>query len=266
MQKQCKRNVDLFIIAAGKGSRMGGNIPKALLSVDGKQCLTSTLLKIAGKFDNVYIVTNNSIQEIWDDYFNSMMVRSDIYPNYSNVSISSGLGDGHAVMSALTKVYGTDQSPKNEVVICWGDVYFPNHELVDELINNKSSATGIIPAVKENNPYVTLLVDEQMNCQSADFSKMGENHPTGFHDLSIFKFDRCKLQQMLQMLHNSFWKNGRYITPGGELSLLYTFHAFYNSEFEPLKVYESDYVTYGFNTPEEVRSIEDKINQGAKDE
>lgn len=258
------KKIDLFIIAAGKGSRMGGNIPKALLAVGGEICLTATLKNIGDKFDNVYVVTNNSIQDIWEDYFKTIKNRLDIYPNITNVPISSGLGDGHATLVALTNVYEWQNFYYlNDVVVCWGDVYFPNPELIDELIENKSSPTGVIPATKEDNPYVTLLVDGGMNCMSADFSKWGECHPNGFHDLSVFKFNGKLLYSKLNTLHDSFWKSGRYITPSGELSLLYTFHSFFNDSNEaapaPLKVYESDYTTYSFNTPEEVFTIEEKI-------
>lgn len=257
------KNIDLVIVAAGKGSRMGGNIPKALLKVGGEVCLTSTLRKIANKFDNVYVITNNAIQGVWEDYFLRVKLDEKIPHNIINVPINSGLGDGHAVMSGLTTISNSDKvTLAAGVVICWGDVYFPDPELIDELILNTSSSTGIIPVVKESNPYVTILVDDDMNCQSADFSKWNECHPSGFHDLSVFKFNSDVLMTALELLHCSFWKNGRYITPGGELSLLYAFHVLYNmadSSSPALKVYESDYVTYSFNTPEEVLAIENKI-------
>jgi molybdopterin-guanine dinucleotide biosynthesis protein A len=262
------KKIDLIIVAAGKGSRMGGNIPKALLEVGGEVCLTSTLRKIANKFDNVYILTNNAIQGVWDDYFASKTFGADIAGHITNVPINSGLGDGHAVMSGMISIADDENAKLAEnVIVCWGDVYFPDPELIDELILNTSSATGVIPVVKEDNPYVTILVDDDMNCQSADFSKWNECHPTGFHDLSVFKFNTTQLYIALSILHCTFWKNGRYITPGGELSLLYTFHTFYNATIDnesetavpALKVYESDYTTYSFNTPEEIKEIEKKI-------
>ena len=52
---------DLFIIAAGKGTRMSalGSLPKALMDVGGKSNLQNTLEKAEGKFDQIYIVANN---------------------------------------------------------------------------------------------------------------------------------------------------------------------------------------------------------------
>jgi hypothetical protein len=99
-----------------------------------------------------------------------------------------------------------------------------------------------------------------MNCVSADFSKYGEKHPSGFHDQSVFRFRKSELWESLSNLHAAFWKNGRYITPGGELSLLHAFHFMYNTE-QSLQVYETDYPTLSFNTPEEVASIQLEINR-----
>lgn len=253
-------STDLFIIAAGKGSRMGGNIPKALVPIaDGQPCLTTTLQQIGHKFRKVFVVTNEIIQDRWLEYFNELSRFPRLAQNVFNVPISSGLGDGHAVMRGLEAVGLA--SPPNDVVIMWGDVFVQHAEIADELLSfNIRKYSGIIPAVRENNPYVSLLVDGEMNCISADFSKYGENHPTGFHDQSIFRFNGHELLKSLRALHSCFWKGGRYITPGGELSMLYAFHYLYNQDDAAI-VYETIYPTLSFNTPDEVLSIQKEINQ-----
>ena len=242
----------LYIIAAGKGSRMGGSVPKALVPINDEPNLTTMLRQVGHKFDAVYVVTNELIQDQWKKYF---MGIGSLGRNVINISISSGLGDGHAVLQALSKC----KDPMNDIVICWGDVFMQHHEIIDELLSQSLTSSGLIPAVREENPYVSLLVDDKMNCVSADFSKYGENHPTGFHDQSIFRFKKSFLQKALGDLHAAFWKNGRYITPGGELSLLHAFHYLYNRE-EPARVYETDYPTLSFNTREEVAHIQSEIN------
>jgi hypothetical protein len=94
-----------------------------------------------------------------------------------------------------------------------------------------------------------------MQCISADFSKHGESHANGFHDQSVFRFDISRLMKSLSDLHSALWKNDRYITPGGELSLLYSFHYLYNSH-DPVYVYETAHPTLSFNTIEEVVDIQ----------
>lgn len=260
------QKTDLFIIAAGKGSRMNINIPKALVPIsDGEPNLTTMLKQIGHKFRTVFIVTNENIQDQWMQYFN-FSKDQDLFKNVVNVAITSGLGDGHAVMMGLNesdKILTTMQMERaDDVVVCWGDVFIQYGETVDELLAHHlevSTSAGIMPAVKEVNPYVTLLVDDALKCRSADFSKYGENHPSGFHDQSIFRFKRNHLIDSLVSLHCSLWKNGRYMTQGGELSLLYTFHYLYNFG-RGVKVYETDYPTLSFNTLDEVQSIQKEIN------
>lgn len=252
---------DLYIIAAGKGSRMGGNIPKALVPINDQPCLTTTLQQVGHKFKNVFVVTNELLSIEWASYFKSLDQNyKSLCRNVTNIPISSGLGDGHAVMRALEtaeKLEGTS----HDVVILWGDAFIEHAELVDELLSmNIRQYSGIIPAVREANPYVSLLVDSDMSCISADFSKYGESHPTGFHDQSIFRFNRGELLKSLRVLHTCFWKGGRYITQGGELSMLYVFHYLYNT-CDAAVVYETSYPTKSFNTPEEVALIQQEISK-----
>lgn len=254
---------DLYIIAAGKGSRMGGILPKALVPItDGEPNLTTTLKQIGHKFNSVFVIVNADIQDEWMKYITTLDYR--LKKNVHFVPIVSGLGDGHAVMEGLLNVERIISSDlvSDDVVICWGDVFFQYSEIIDELLaKNLStmSGAGIMPALKENDPYVTLLVDEGLKCMSADFSKYGERHPSGFHDQSIFRFHREHLAVALCVMHDCFWKNGRYMTPGGEFSLLHTFHYFYNSG-EAVRVYETEYPTLSFNTPGEVAAIQQEIN------
>lgn len=251
---------DLYIIAAGKGSRMGGNLPKALVPIsDNEPNLTTTLKQVGHYFKNVFVVTNRMIQDKWGPYFDSL---GALGANVINVPIDSGLGDGHAVLEGFVQsVHHDNHADSDDIVVCWGDVFIQHSEIISELLgHNMRNCNGLVPAVREDNPYVTLLVDNHMNCSSADFSKYGENHPSGFHDQSIFRFKKRVLWDTLAKLHTAFWKGGRYIAPGGELSLLYAFHTLYNIK-RAVRVYETEYPTLSFNTPQEVVEIQEEINK-----
>jgi len=254
-------DADLYIIAAGKGSRMAVNIPKALVPIVDEPCLTTTLQQIGHKFTNVFVVTNYLVQDQWTEYFERLAkTYPELTKNIFDVPIHSGLGDGHAVFAGFTGANKHALSTSNNIVIAWGDVFFPQAEIIDELLIQKMGfASGLLPAVREDNPYISLLTNDEMDCASADFSKYGENHPTGFHDQSVFRFKRDELWKALSTLHAAFWKNGRYITPGGELSLLHAFHYLYNTEI-PARVYETDYPTLSFNTAAEVAQIQTEID------
>ena len=251
--------VDLYIIAAGKGSRMGGPLPKALVPINENEPNISTILKqTSGKFNHRYIVINELAVDAWEQYI-SEHASTGFLDDVSFISIASGLGDGHAVLSALSAV----ASESAEIVVMWGDVFLQYSETIDELLSKRlsvSTAAGYIPAVMEQNPYVTLLTDSANKIVSADFSKYGENHPSGWHDQSIFYFKRNILLDALIDLNTALWKNGRYITTGGELSMLYVFHYLYNIGSAAV-VFETDYPTFSFNTPEEVASIQKEIQK-----
>lgn len=256
---------DLYIIAAGKGSRMGGSLPKALVPIaDGEPNITTTLKQAAGKFKNIFIVINEQVEEEWFDYFKKQ--SADLMSNVVPISITSGLGDGHAVLSAFSKVRHLQIptiSQSEDVVIVWGDAFIQYEDTFTEILSKnmwQMSSSGVIPVVREQNPYVTLLVDPSMKCRSADFSKYGESHPSGFHDQSLFRFKRESLINALVAMNCALWKNGRYMTPGNELSLLYAFHYLYNIG-DAASVYETDYPTLSFNTPEEVAAIQQEISE-----
>jgi NDP-sugar pyrophosphorylase family protein len=262
---------DLYIIAAGKGSRMGGAIPKALVNITDKPCLTTTLQQIGHKFTNVFIVTNKEVDEAWMDYYVDLKKRyPELYKNVVNLSIHSGLGDGHAVMKGLDAAEGLNQyyssrglplmHVQENVIIAWGDVFFPQAEIIDELLEYQNTRySGVLPCTYESHPYVQLVSDVHRRCTHALFSKYGEVPGDGFHDQSVFLFKRSLIHATLKSLHAAMWKGNKYVTHNGELSLLYAFHYLYNMN-DPAIVYETKYPTLSFNTPEEVAAIQREID------
>jgi NDP-sugar pyrophosphorylase family protein len=256
-------SADLYIVAAGEGSRMKANVPKALIPISEEPCLTTTLQQVGHKFKKVFLISNILVQSKWSEYFRRL---EHSYPELAshvvNLPIASGLGDGHATFHgilAAERIAEIELAP--DMVVVWGDVFIPNGGIVDELLSISPESSGLLPAVREANPYVSLVVNEKMQCMAAELSKYGETRATGLHDQSIFRFCMTKLRASLFELHRSLWKNGRYISPGGELSLLYTFHQLYNSG-DPAYVYETQYPTMSFNTIEEVSEIQRDISSG----
>ena len=61
----------------------------------------------------------------------------------------------------------------------------------------------------------------------ANVLKIPDN--AGLHDQSVFEISRITSKASLGAVHNALWKGCRYITPSGELSLLYSFHQLNNS-------------------------------------
>lgn len=255
---------DLYIIAAGNGSRMGGSVPKALVPITDKPNLTTTLQQIGYKFRKVFIVTNELIFDQWTEYLRELAANfPTLYANVQHVPISSGRGDGHAVLEALNKTFGQNLSP--DIVIAWGDVFFPQAEIIDVLLKPKfdHKVWGVVPVVQEVRPYVTICVDEGSHITHADFAKLGETNESGWHDQSIFRFDRNQLHSRLNVMDQVLNKNGKYITGNHEMSLLHVFHFAANdcAVRSGIVFQETEYPTLSFNTVEEVAEIQKEIDE-----
>lgn len=247
---------DLYTVAAGNGSRLRADLPKALVPILEEPCLTTTLTLVSHKFRRVFIITNVVVQNLWSTYFGELgTVQPELAKRIVNVPITSGLGDGHATLHGMLAAERTERTVvASDVVIMWGDAFLPSGDLLDELLSIPNDGSGVVPARMENNPYVCLRVNQQMQCVAADFSKYGERHPTGWHDQSAFRFARLPLLGCLLELHRCLWKYDRYLSPGGELPLLYAFHSMYNAG-RAVQVYETSEATRSFNTNEEVYQI-----------
>jgi len=262
------KKADLYIIAAGTGSRMGGTVPKALVHITDKPCLTSTLQQAHEKFSRIFIVTNVLAAAAWTQYFKSLLEDyPEICDRVATIAISSGLGDGHATLSALKATRSArdlrgravQATPAAEVVVAWGDVFFQHAEIFDELLSTPMPGVGVVPAVMESSPYVALVTDQDGRCTSAEFSKYGEHREQGWHDQSIFRFKRAALESALEQLQAALWKGQRFIGHGNELSMLYVFHYLYN-QGQRIDVYATEWPTLSFNTPLEVAGIQTAID------
>lgn len=242
----------LYIIAAGLGSRMGNiSVPKALLPITeiGKPNILNSIEKAYSHFDKIFIIGNVLAKNTWLDFEKTL--PEEWQEKVELFLIDSGLGDGHAVLSALEE---TDNVGEQNVVILWGDAYIKDDAIFSEIVSFSTFNSGAVPVVLEKDPYVTFLVDQHLHVTAVDFSKRGEHHATGFHDQSIFKFNKSILENTLRRLHNAYWKNGRYVTDTGELTFLYVMHFLYN-EGRGVRAYPTEFPVLGYNTQEEFEKV-----------
>lgn len=250
--------INLIIIAAGNGKRMGNiNIPKVLYPVNGvpnlKRIITNAIASEV--FDSIDLVIKDSaitsFEKFLDD--NKFDIKINLMP------INSGLGDGHAILSAYNSYH---QSNKNSILV-WGDVYVDSPMIFRELSEigksfNNNFSSVVIPVSNEKNPYVTILADSTMRIISADFSKLGEVHSEGFHDQSVFYINNEVIYDSLQKMHDVLWKNGQYITTSKELNFLHVLHYLKNINY-PANCYITEYPTKSFNSIEELLKLENSV-------
>lgn len=243
--------MELIIIAAGNGKRMGNiSVPKVLYPVNGMPNLQRILLAAQDSevFRGVQLVVKESAEQDFIDYLEKNPTKLDI----EITPINSGFGDGHAIMEALQQGgFGCEHA-----IVVWGDVYIENSMLFQELASYEEQCFNVIvPVNKEENPYVTILADQDMNITGADFSKLGEKHFEGLHDQSVFMINKNTTFEALKTMHNVLWKNGRYISESKELNFLHAMHYLYNFD-EPASCYITEYPTKSFNSIDEVKRIE----------
>lgn len=243
--------MELIIIAAGNGKRMGNIlVPKVLYPVNGMPNLQRIIN--AAEDSQVFRSIQLVVKESAEDAFNEYLEKNPPLLDISIIPISSGFGDGHAIMEALTQIGGDNE----EAVVIWGDTYIENGMLFQELSSYQEQCYNVIvPVYKEENPYVTILADQDMNITGADFSKLGEKHFEGLHDQSVFMINKNATLEALKVMHSVLWKNGRYISESKELNFLHAMHFLYNFD-EPATCYITEYPTKSFNSIDEVKRIE----------
>jgi NDP-sugar pyrophosphorylase family protein len=268
---------DVFIVAAGKGSRMNSDTPKILTEINGVPNLWNTFEKLikSWKFINrVFIVVNsrnkdeiiNSSNHFWNVKGQFKAQLDGILPSCQFIEIESGRGDGHAILEAINQI---DDEITDDIFIMWGDAYLTSEQIFLDCINakritedNKDYIPMYVPVINEKNPYVTFVVDKDMRCIGADFSKRGECHPSGFHDQCVFFGNTQVFLTALKIMNHAFLKNGRYVTDSGELTFLYIIHYLWNN-MQPAKAIITDSPVLSYNTQGEVKDIERILNDNA---
>ncbi len=132
-------NVDFIILAAGKGTRMGGNSPKVLASLAGKpmiQHLIDTVDSVPSS--KTTIIVGHKGREVEDCIVSSKKLR---FINQKNQ-----LGTAHAVKQALSGLR------KNSIsVVLYGDAPLVTKNTLNKLV--KSAAKGqlsLLTFIKDN--------------------------------------------------------------------------------------------------------------------
>jgi len=164
--------MDLLILAAGKGSRMNSELPKALhKTLNNDNNINNIYNMCKDLFDNIRVVINTSDVKLFGDNINK---------NIDIIVISSGLGSGHAVKASLEDNANTSK----EFCLIWGDAIVSDNTIIKELIEYPSDCA--IPVVSIKDPYVSFKCDSNLNAKSVDFSKYGETNINGLQDKCIF--------------------------------------------------------------------------------
>ncbi|WP_119395270.1 bifunctional UDP-N-acetylglucosamine diphosphorylase/glucosamine-1-phosphate N-acetyltransferase GlmU [Salinibius halmophilus] len=143
-------NVEIVVLAAGKGSRMKSKLPKVLHRLAGKALAEHVVDTVEG-LGKIHLVVGHGANQV-EDHFSERAV--------SFVTQTEQLGTGHAVAQAMPNV-----DPESIVLICYGDVPGVRRETYEGLIAiAEHGDVGLLTIrIKDPTGYGRIIRDERGN-------------------------------------------------------------------------------------------------------
>ena len=128
--------LDCIILAAGKGKRMGGDLPKVLVELNGKP-LIGHVLDVVLKFGmrNIYVVVGHRAEEVEDYVSETYKSEYDDLNRIVFVRQDQQLGTAHAVSQVLPHL----PLARNGIIILSGDTPLLTFDLVNRMIERQMS-------------------------------------------------------------------------------------------------------------------------------
>ena len=136
-------NLDIVILAAGKGTRMNSNLPKVLHRIGGDSML-GHVLSAASQLQaaKTHIVVGFGADEIRENFAD----RADLQWAMQEQQ----LGTGHAVMQAMPGVDVSDSDKK--ILVLYGDVPLINFDTLSKLVQQSETNTLYILTLVTDRP------------------------------------------------------------------------------------------------------------------
>ena len=243
-----------IIPCAGQAKRMGEvNLPKSLIEIKGKPVLLHLLERLSDLFDIFYIPINISHKKLYLNFIPEILLQ-----RIKLIESEPGSGDGQAVLDALNAL--DPKKVMNEVMVCWGDTFLKEGNLVNSLLDLKFDEPLLIPVYLTKDPYVSYLENDLGVPKRVAFTRRGEIYEEGKTDISLFfiKADVTK-DNLIQLKKSKILKDDL-SSQNLELNFLDIIEHLYLQD-NPAKIIEIDFNddVYSFNTLEELDNISNTI-------
>ncbi|PCI77446.1 MAG: UDP-N-acetylglucosamine diphosphorylase/glucosamine-1-phosphate N-acetyltransferase [SAR86 cluster bacterium] len=200
-------NLDIVILAAGRGTRMNSHIPKVLHQIGGDSML-GHVLNAASKLDaeQIHIVVGYGVDQIKKEFSKDKELQWALQDRQ--------LGTGHAVMQAMPSI-DTTRSEK-QVLVLYGDVPLTNSSTLSKLVQQANentlciltlvteNPTGLGRIVRDNSGEITAIVEEK---DASEEQKQIKEINTG-----IMVIPATKLNTWLNSLGNDNAQGEYYLT------------------------------------------------------
>ena len=200
-------NLDIVILAAGRGTRMNSNIPKVLHQIGGDSML-GHVLNAARKLESqqIHIVVGYGAEQIKQEFSTDKKLQWALQEQQ--------LGTGHAVMQAMPSIDTT--KPEKRVLVLYGDVPLTNFSTLIKLVQQANANTlciltlvtenpkGLGRIVRDDSGEITAIVEEK---DASDEQKKINEVNTG-----IMVIPATKLNTWLNSLGNDNAQGEYYLT------------------------------------------------------
>lgn len=242
----------IVILAAGKGTRMGAQIPKVLIPLHDKPVIGHLLGEVA----KVAIDTKPIIVV----GFQNELVKQELGPEYLYALQTEQFGTGHAVMAAR------DLVTAENFIVLYGDMPFVSSSSINKLIDlhesniaKVSMFTAIVPNFENEfehfNGFGRIIRDENSHIakiqEFADCSdeqkQITEVNP------GIYMFNSAWLWPHLEKIGSRNAQGEMYLTDIVELAIQDV------QKIESLPIAPEE--IYGINTPEHLAYAKDLIRE-----
>ena len=136
-------NLDIVILAAGRGTRMNSKIPKVLHQIGGSSML-SHVLNTAQKLkpERIHIVVGYGAEQIKTEFSHDKELQWALQEEQ--------LGTGHAVMQAMPII--DIEKPQKLVLVLYGDVPLTNFSTLSKLVEQANENTLCLLTLVTENP------------------------------------------------------------------------------------------------------------------
>lgn len=200
-------NLDIVILAAGRGTRMNSNIPKVLHQIGGDSLLGHVIATASQlESEQVHIVVGYGAEQIKSEFSSQNELRWALQEQQ--------LGTGHAVMQAMPSIDIT--KPEKCVLVLYGDVPLTNFSTLSKLVQQASASTLCLLTLVTENPTglgrivrnsageITAIVEEK---DASEEQKQIKEINTG-----IMVIPATKLNTWLNSLGNNNAQGEYYLT------------------------------------------------------
>lgn len=132
--------IQIIVLAAGKGSRMDTDLPKALVLLKGKPLIKHLLEAIAksGISQNPILVVGQKRE----------LVMNELGPTYRYAVQTEQLGTGHAVNSARQLA----ENQADHILVLYGDHPYVSAETIKNLAETHTQSDGVLTIATVNVP------------------------------------------------------------------------------------------------------------------